>query len=88
MHLASGAACIPGTALILGMRAVGAFTPPNPLFTLVLLLGCSTPTAVNVQVGDTDVMLPRKRPLLNVPEVARGQACLASAEGWSGLKST
>jgi hypothetical protein len=41
----------PGTALILGLRAVGAFTPPNSLFTLVLLLGCSTPTAINVQVG-------------------------------------
>lgn len=31
------------------MRRAGVFAPPNSLFTLVLLLGHSTPTAINVQ---------------------------------------
>lgn len=35
--------------MVLGLRRAGAFVPPNPLFTLVLLLGHSTPTAINVQ---------------------------------------
>ncbi|CAL8462850.1 g2384 [Coccomyxa elongata] len=38
-----------GTSLVLGLRRAGVFTPPNSLFTLVLLLGHSTPTAINVQ---------------------------------------
>ena len=44
------AACS-GTAVVLGVQWVGLFTPPNSLFTLVLLLGVSTPTAINVQVA-------------------------------------
>ncbi|EIE27197.1 auxin efflux carrier [Coccomyxa subellipsoidea C-169] len=38
-----------GTLLVLGLRRAGVLVPPNALFTLVLLLGHSTPTAINVQ---------------------------------------
>lgn len=41
--------CTAGTLLVLGLIRAGVVLPPNALFTLVLLLGHSTPTAINVQ---------------------------------------
>ena len=41
--------CTAGTLLVLGLIRAGVVVPPNALFTLVLLLGHSTPTAINVQ---------------------------------------
>lgn len=38
-----------GTLALLGLRRSGLLRPPDSLFMLVLLLGHSTPTAINVQ---------------------------------------
>lgn len=37
-----------GTAVVLGAYALGVFTPPDPVFVLVMLIQCTCPTALNV----------------------------------------